>query len=63
MAMLKTGELKELEKNNLVTRKAYATVPPTVEYSLTAQGQELQPIFEQLHKYGMKYLGRVEGRR
>lgn len=33
--------LKSLERDGLVTRKAYATVPVTVEYSITALGRTL----------------------
>jgi DNA-binding HxlR family transcriptional regulator len=33
--------LKELERNGLVNRRAFATVPVTVEYSLTPLGMDL----------------------
>jgi DNA-binding HxlR family transcriptional regulator len=33
--------LKELERNGLVERRAFATVPVTVEYSLTRLGVDL----------------------
>jgi DNA-binding HxlR family transcriptional regulator len=33
--------LKELERNGILSRKAYNEVPPRVEYKLTSKGQEL----------------------
>lgn len=33
--------LRELERNGLVTRQAFPTVPVTVEYTLTPLGQDL----------------------
>ncbi|MHA1125651.1 MAG: winged helix-turn-helix transcriptional regulator [Candidatus Heimdallarchaeota archaeon] len=36
-----SDRLKELEKTNLVIRKAYAEVPSRVEYSLSKDGMEL----------------------
>jgi DNA-binding HxlR family transcriptional regulator len=45
-------ELKDLEKNKIVKRKAYATVPPTVEYSLTELGRTLKPILTSLDDWG-----------
>ena len=45
-------ELKMLEKNDIVFRKAYATVPPTVEYSLTECGKTLKPIIQTLQDWG-----------
>lgn len=49
-------ELKSLEQNGIVFRKAYATVPPTVEYSLTTKGVKLEPIIADLHKWGEEYI-------
>jgi len=47
-------ELKMLEANEIIIRKAYATVPPTVEYSLTSKGQELLPVLDALKTWGKK---------
>ena len=49
-----TQNLRELENNNILTRKVYAVVPPKVEYSLTKYGYELIEILEQLDKWGKK---------
>ncbi|HMQ46925.1 MAG TPA: helix-turn-helix domain-containing protein [Saprospiraceae bacterium] len=49
-------ELKALEASGIVNRKAYATVPPTVEYSLTEKGKELQPVLSEIQKWALKYI-------
>jgi len=41
-------QLKELEEDGLICREAFAELPPRVEYSLTAHGQALLPILDQL---------------
>jgi Predicted transcriptional regulators len=41
-----TNTLKRLEEDHLVKRKAYAEIPPRVEYSLTKTGKTLMPIIQ-----------------
>ena len=48
-------ELKNMEENDIVIREAFATVPPTVEYSLTPKGRKLEPIINELYKWGIEY--------
>ena len=36
-----TRELRDLEKNDIISRKIYAEIPPRVEYSLTKKGKTL----------------------
>lgn len=48
-------ELKSLEENRIVIREAFATVPPTVEYSLTSKGRALEPIITDLYKWGQEF--------
>jgi DNA-binding HxlR family transcriptional regulator len=36
-----TNTLRTLERNGIVTRRVYASVPPKVEYSLTGLGRSL----------------------
>ena len=45
-------QLKELEKDGIVTRRVYAEVPPRVEYSLSTYGQTLQPVLDALYAWG-----------
>lgn len=48
-------ELKNMESNGIVTREVFATVPPTVEYSLTVKGKKLLPSIVSLHKWGQEF--------
>ncbi|MEM7102917.1 MAG: helix-turn-helix domain-containing protein [Bacteroidota bacterium] len=43
-----TNQLKELEKDGLIFRQAFAEIPPRVEYSLTEKSNGLLPILKQL---------------
>lgn len=47
--------LKQLEKQDIVTRTAYPTIPPTVEYSLTEKGNSLKPIIIAMKLWGAKW--------
>ncbi len=49
-------ELKNMEENGIVIRKAFATVPPTVEYSLTVKGSKLETSINELYKWGLEYV-------
>lgn len=48
-------ELKNMEVNGIVTREVFATVPPTVEYTLTPKGEKLLPSIVSLHKWGQEF--------
>lgn len=48
-------ELKNLEQFHVLERKVFATVPPTVEYSLTEKGKALEPAISQLYSWGELY--------
>ena len=49
-------ELKALEANGIIQRTAYATVPPTVEYTLTPMGKNLKPVFSAIQKWALEHL-------
>ncbi len=51
-----TQQLKALEKQGFVKRTVYAQVPPKVEYSLTASGENLKPILQQMCGWGREYM-------
>ena len=53
-----TQSLRELESDELVSRKVYLEVPPRVEYSLTPTGEELIPFIKQLRSWGVKQMAR-----
>jgi DNA-binding HxlR family transcriptional regulator len=48
-------ELKNMEVNGIITREVFATVPPTVEYTLTPKGEKLLPSIVSLHKWGQEF--------
>ncbi len=48
-------ELKNMEANGIITREVFATVPPTVEYTLTEKGSKLLPSIVSLHQWGQEY--------
>ncbi|MEO5978127.1 MAG: helix-turn-helix domain-containing protein [Chryseolinea sp.] len=47
-----SSQLRELEKNELIIRKAYAAVPPKVEYRISAKGKRTIPVIKAISKYG-----------
>lgn len=47
-----TQQLREMERDGIVTRKVYPQVPPKVEYSLTPEGRSLKPVVEAMCKWG-----------
>lgn len=48
-------ELKNMEVNGIITREVFATVPPTVEYTLTNKGEKLLPSILSLHRWGQEF--------
>ena len=51
-----TQQLRELEKDQLITRTVYQVVPPKVEYRLTGLGLSLRPILTAMYEWGASYL-------
>ncbi|MFD2286618.1 transcriptional regulator [Pedobacter petrophilus] len=49
-------ELKNLAEYKIITREVFATVPPTVEYSLTIKGKKLEPIINDFYNWGVDNL-------
>ncbi|WP_088832263.1 winged helix-turn-helix transcriptional regulator [Paenibacillus tyrfis] len=54
-----TLQLRDLEREGIVTRKIYNQVPPKVEYSLTEFGRTLEPIILLMKEWGDQYEERV----
>ena len=50
-----TANLRYMEQSGLLTRRAYAEVPPRVEYTLTELGQSLRPVVHALYEWGETY--------
>jgi DNA-binding HxlR family transcriptional regulator len=51
-----TQTLRELETDELITRKVYFEVPPRVEYALTTTGVELIPFINQMRIWGERQM-------
>lgn len=47
--------LDDLEDCGIVTKKAYAEVPPRIEYTLTQKGTDIVPTLQQMADWGAKY--------
>lgn len=58
-----TSTLRSLESDGLVARKAYAEVPPRVEYSLTEVGQSLREPVATLRIWAEKNVASIEENR
>ncbi len=48
-----TQTVRELEKDNLITRTVFPVVPPKVEYKLTTKGKSLEDILRRLDQWGL----------
>lgn len=50
-----TANLKQMEADDLLIRRAYPEVPPRVEYTLTALGMSLRPVMAAMFDWGLEY--------
>jgi DNA-binding HxlR family transcriptional regulator len=55
-----TLTLRGLERDGLVTRTVFATVPPRVDYELTALGRSMQQPVEALGTWAFANLAAIE---
>ncbi|MFJ8018900.1 winged helix-turn-helix transcriptional regulator [Streptomyces sp. NPDC096311] len=58
-----TQNLRMLERNGLIERRVHPTVPPRVEYTLTASGQGLRATVDAMCGWTHRYLGDIEAAR
>jgi DNA-binding HxlR family transcriptional regulator len=49
-------QLKELEQDELITRKSYDEVPPRVEYSISEYGKTVIPFIKQMHEWSFRHM-------
>jgi DNA-binding HxlR family transcriptional regulator len=54
-----TQTLRGLERDGIVSRKVYASVPPKVEYTLTGLGQTLVSILESIRNWSEGHIEHV----
>ena len=54
-----TSNLREMEENDLLTRKVYPEVPPRVEYTLTDIGYSLKTLLDDMDKWDTWYRNEV----
>jgi DNA-binding HxlR family transcriptional regulator len=52
-----TLTLRRLERDGLVSRTVYPTVPPRVEYDLTATGASITPLVRALAEWSVAHGG------
>ena len=51
-----TRQLRQLEKDLLITRTVYAEVPPRVEYKLSKMGEKFRKVLDQIEEFGLDYI-------
>ncbi|NUN10849.1 MAG: helix-turn-helix transcriptional regulator [Ignavibacteriaceae bacterium] len=51
-----TTQLRELEAEGFIKRKAYPVIPPKVEYSITARGRKAVKVINVIRKYGLELM-------
>ena len=51
-----TQQLRELERDRVLTRKVYQQVPPKVEYTLTPSGRRLAPLLTVMQEWGREVM-------
>ncbi|MGL4773827.1 MAG: winged helix-turn-helix transcriptional regulator [Clostridium sp.] len=54
-----TQHLKELERDNMIIRMSYNTVPPKVEYSLTDLGISFIKVIDCMEDWGKEYMENI----
>jgi DNA-binding HxlR family transcriptional regulator len=48
--------LRALEESEILSRRSFQESPPRVEYELTAKGEALLPIIEEMRRFGHDWL-------
>jgi DNA-binding HxlR family transcriptional regulator len=54
-----SSTLKQLEADHFLIRRAFAEIPPRVEYSLTETGKSLMPILEVMIDWSSAHFAEV----
>ena len=56
-------QLRELERDGIVTRTQYEEIPVRVEYATTDLGRSLYPLFEEIYQWWTNHDASVEAAR
>ncbi|MEM8488881.1 MAG: helix-turn-helix domain-containing protein [Bacteroidota bacterium] len=51
-----TKQLRELERDDIISRTVFAEVPPRVEYALTEKGESLLPVIQAMKAWGKPFI-------
>jgi len=54
-----TNCLRKLEEDHLLVRKAYAEIPPRVEYSLTKMGKSIMPAIQMMIEWAQMHFEEI----
>lgn len=54
-----TNCLRKLQEDHLITRHAYAEIPPRVEYSLTEMGKSIMPAIQIMIEWAQVHFDEV----
>ena len=54
-----TATLRALERDGLVSRTSFATIPPRVDYALTDLGREALRVFEAWEEFAVRHRAEV----
>ena len=55
-----TQTLRSLERDGLVNRRATASIPPRVDYELTARGETFLPMLQSMMQWGFENRSAIE---
>jgi DNA-binding HxlR family transcriptional regulator len=56
-----TNQLREMEKDKLIIRQVFQTIPPKVEYSLSDHGRTLSSILTDMCGWGFHHIEFMNG--
>jgi DNA-binding HxlR family transcriptional regulator len=54
-----TATLRALERDGLISRTSYASIPPRVDYALTELGREALRVFEAWEEFAVQHASEV----
>ncbi|MCW5897928.1 MAG: helix-turn-helix transcriptional regulator [Flavobacteriales bacterium] len=52
-----TTQLRELERDGILSRTIHAEIPPRVEYHITPKGESLLPVVDAMSAWGLEDMG------